>query len=240
MLALYKTVLAPALLLQGQRLRKTALRLPEAAGERFGLVDGRNPMALRLLFTGDSSAAGVGVDWQHEALAQQSAELVAAAAGRSVRWELIAKSGAKTRDAIELIEAHATSPADVVISALGVNDVTSQRSAKRFITDYAELLRVVAQRTGATAAVVSGLPPLHVLPAAPQPLRWYLGQCAKRLDDALQQFSAERQNTAFVSLRWAKPTEMARDNFHPGKTQYRQWAHLVAEQVLAVAPRAAI
>ena len=239
MLTLYKTVLAPALLLQGSRLRKTALRLPEAAGERSGLVNGKDPEPLRLLFIGDSSAAGVGVDWQHEALAHQTAELVAAASARSVQWELIAKSGANTRDAIELVKAHARRRADVVISALGVNDVTSQNNARRFITDYKELLNVVAQRTGASAAVVSGLPPMHILPAAPQPLRWYLGQCAKRLDAALQQFSAGRQNARFVSLAWAKASEMARDRFHPGKGQYKHWAGLVAEQVLSVAPRSA-
>ena len=237
MLTLYKVLLAPALLLQGSRLRKTALRLPEAAGERSGHIHGNGAQPLRLLFTGDSSAAGVGVDWQHQALAQQAAQLVAARSGRSVQWTLIAQSGANTRDAIALIKAQANGPADVVISALGVNDVTSQTSARRFVRDYNELLTVVAQRTGARAAVISGLPPLHKLPAAPQPLRWYLGQCARRLDDALQKFSAQRPDTSFVSLAWAKASEMARDKFHPGRSQYQQWAALVAEQVLAVAPR---
>jgi len=239
MLTLYKSVLAPALLLQGMRLRRTALRLPEAAGERSGLIQGKGPRPLRLLFTGDSSAAGVGVDWQHEALALQTAELVAAATARSVQWELIAKSGVNTREAIELLKTSAMGKADVVVSALGVNDVTSQNNAKRFIRDYKELLDVVAERTGASAAVVSGLPPLHILPAAPQPLRWYLGQCAKRLDLALQQYAAARPSTAFVSLAWAKASEMARDKFHPGKGQYKHWASLVAEQVLAVTPRSA-
>jgi lysophospholipase L1-like esterase len=159
MLTLYKVLLAPALVLQGSRLRKTALRLPEAAGDRSGHIHGNGAQPLRLLFTGDSSAAGVGVDWQHEALAQQAAQLVAARSGRSVQWTLIAQSGANTRDAIELIKAQANGPADVLISALGVNDVTSQTSARRFVRDYNELLTVVAQRTGARAAVISGLPP---------------------------------------------------------------------------------
>ena len=239
MLTLYKSALAPALLLQGWRLRKTALRLPEAAGERSGFISGKDTEPLRLLFIGDSSAAGVGVDWQHEALAHQTAEIVAATSARSVRWELIAKSGASTRDAIELVKTHAKERADVVISALGVNDVTSQNNARRFISDYKELLSVVTQRTGASAAVISGLPPLHILPAAPQPLRWYLGQCAKRLDAALQSFSESHPNTEFVSLAWAKAAEMARDKFHPGKGQYKHWANLVAQQVLSVAQRRA-
>jgi lysophospholipase L1-like esterase len=237
MLTLYKVLLAPALLWQGSRLRRTALRLPEAAGDRTGLIPGDVAHALRLLFVGDSSAAGVGVDWQHEGLAQQTAQMVAAASGKTVHWTLVAKSGVNTREAIELFRAQPAQPADVVIAALGVNDVTSQNSASRFVQDYAELLGWVERRSGATAAVLSGLPPLHILPAAPQPLRWYLGQCAQRLDTALRAFSASRGNVRFVSLAWAKAEDMACDRFHPGKAQYQHWATLVAEQVLAVAPR---
>lgn len=236
MLTLYKTILAPALLLQGHKLRKTALRLPEAAGPRCGQFAGHDASALRLLFVGDSSAAGVGVDWQHEALAYQAAEIVSKASNRTVQWELIAKSGVTTRDALGLVTAHANNPADILISALGVNDVTAQNSPKRFIADYQELLNVVAARTGARAAVVSGLPPLHILPAAAQPLRWYLGQCAARLNKSLSQFVAETSNAKFVSLAWAKAGDMARDKFHPGKGQYREWAHLVADQILALMP----
>lgn len=244
MLNLYKILLAPALLLQGAHLRKTALRLPEASGERCGTVGaaaGSNPSSpLRLLFVGDSSAAGVGVDWQHEALAQQTAGLVAQATRRSVRWELIARSGVNTREAMALIQAHQPGPADIVICALGVNDVTSQRGARRFIADYTALLALIKRRTGAYAVVISGLPPLHVLPAAPQPLRWYLGQCARRLDRALQTLCAANKNdTRFVSLAWAEAHEMARDQFHPGKTQYRHWARLVAAHIVLLPPRSA-
>lgn len=236
MLNLYKTVLAPALLVQGARLRKSALRLPEADGPRSGMFGAGTTEPLRLLFVGDSSAAGVGVDWQHEALAHQTAQFVSSASNRAVSWELIAKSGVNTREAIKLIEAHSPRPADVLISALGVNDVTSQNGTKRFISDYTAFLNIIEQRTGARAAVVSGLPPLHILPAAPQPLRWYLGQCARRLDQALNQLCTETSNMKFVSLAWAKAHEMARDKFHPGKGQYRRWAELVAEQVLSLAP----
>lgn len=238
MLTLYKTLLAPALLWQGAHLRRTALRLPEAAGPRAGLITGlaadaaNNP--LRLLFVGDSSAAGVGVDCQREALAHQAASQVAAASGRSVRWTLIARSGANTRDAIDLVRAQAKEAADVVITGLGVNDVTGQVGGRQFIRDYRELLALVAERTGARAAVVSGLPPLHRLPAAPQPLRWYLGQCASRLDRALQALCANQPDRRFVSLGWARASEMARDHFHPGKGQYRYWAERVAEQITSL------
>lgn len=61
--------LAPVLLWQGRNVRRSTLRLPEAAGVRYGQV-GRGP-ALRILLLGDSSAAGVGVSQQEQALAGQ-------------------------------------------------------------------------------------------------------------------------------------------------------------------------
>ena len=61
-----KVVLGPVLLAQGRRVRRTALRLAEAAGERSGLVviDSVQP-ELKLLFVGDSTMAGVGVKPAH-------------------------------------------------------------------------------------------------------------------------------------------------------------------------------
>ena len=71
-----KVVLGPVLLAQGRRVRRTALRLAEAAGERSGLVviDSSQP-ELKLLFVGDSTMAGVGAKHQSAALASQVASI---------------------------------------------------------------------------------------------------------------------------------------------------------------------
>ncbi|MEZ5728484.1 MAG: SGNH/GDSL hydrolase family protein [Burkholderiaceae bacterium] len=232
---IYKIALAPALLLQGARLRKTALRLPEARGPRSGRVGAGDAPVLRVLFLGDSSAAGVGVESQQEAMPLQAAQRIAARLGRPVHWRLVARSGVNTREAQALLEAHPPEPADIVVCALGVNDVTSQRGARDFVADYDALLRCVETRTGAQHAVISGLPPLHRLPAAPQPLRWYLGQCAARLDAALRRHCDGRANLRFIDLNDASPLEAARDGFHPGKSQYLRWALTVADEVVMLA-----
>lgn len=78
--------LAPVYLYQGLKLKKTALRLPEAEGERRGRLtlaandnalensqvnDNASPdkPTLNIMLLGDSSAAGVGVSSQQQALA---------------------------------------------------------------------------------------------------------------------------------------------------------------------------
>lgn len=237
MRTLYKVALAPFLLAQSRKLRATALRLPEPEGNRAGIVAApksteSSDESLRILVVGDSSAAGVGVEHQQDALAMPLAHLVAQKTGRQVQWHLYAKSGLNTREAHAFLDAQMLPAADLIVVALGVNDVTAQHSAEQFIADYQQLLRMLFNKTCAQKAVISGLPPLHQLPVAPQPLRWYLGQCAKRLDLALQKLCARTANLSYVSLQWAKAEHMARDKFHPGPSQYLQWAALISEAAL--------
>ncbi|CAB3766681.1 lipase [Burkholderia paludis] len=235
MLRLYKLVLGPVLLIQARRLRRTALRLPEAAGPRCGsegLRDAPQP-ALRILVVGDSSAAGVGVEDQTQALAQPVAKLLAIKLGRPITWQLVAKSGVNTEESLALLRQSQLEPADFLVIALGTNDVTSQRSPLQFLQDYRRLVEEVRRRTGVVGLVATGLPPLRILPAAQHPLRWYLGRYATRLDRMLRRWISQDDAARYISLDWAaKPLEMARDRFHPGAGQYRRWAELVSEQIV--------
>lgn len=238
MLALCKYSLAPILLIQAGRVRRSALRLPEPPGPRDGHFRADSEDSLSVLFVGDSSAAGVGVSHQREGLALQTARRLCARLDVSVNWQLIAKSGVNTREALALLAGSRIRKADVVITAIGTNDVTSQQSASAFVANYEALANEIRARSGAKAFVVTGLPPFHMLTAAPQPLRWYLGQYAKRLDDGLQRWCNGRPETSFLSLQWAaKPEEMAIDRYHPGKSQYQRWSKLVCDQVTGLLSR---
>ena len=89
-------VLLPLLIWQGGRLRTTMPRLPEADGPRTGLTSGPAP-SLRLVILGDSSAAGVGVGRQDEALAgswPRSPLSVSAARSRGDSWRAAARQRA--------------------------------------------------------------------------------------------------------------------------------------------------
>ena len=239
MLNLFKYSLGPILFLQSRHLRKTALRLPEAAGPRAGSIAAfSSARPLRLLFVGDSSAAGVGVDHQEQALAIQTSSFLAEQLGTPVEWQLLAKSGVNTQQALKLLHRSPPNPADILITALGTNDVTSQRTGKQFLSDYQMLVSQVRQLCGIHSVVVTGLPPLRVLPAAPHPLRWYLGKYAASLDRELRNWVNTQACYRYVSLEWAAvPEAMARDKFHPGLEQYRHWAQLVANSIAELLPR---
>jgi lysophospholipase L1-like esterase len=225
-----KLALGPVLLPQARWLKRTAVRLPEPQGPREGQV-GLGDKAVRLLVLGDSSAAGVGVAQQSQALALPLAQALAERLGGAVAWQLVARSGVNTAEARDMLANARLNRADVVVSVLGVNDVSSQVTARRFTEQTQLLWDEVRLRTGARWAVVCGLPPMHMLSAVPHPLRWYLGRYAEMLDGAIAEW-AHRERLGFCGLRWASdPADLAADGFHPGPGLYPQWARRLADLI---------
>ena len=238
-----KVALAPLLVWQGQRVRREALRLPEAKGPREGLADQATdrPHGLRLLIVGDSSAAGVGVATQADALAAPLAEALARRLGAPVAWQLVATSGHRAADALAAIRTAQLAPADVMLAVLGVNDAVAMARASRWLATLDALHACAAQRAGVRMSWHSGLPPMGRFPLLPQPLRWVLGREAARLDRALQRHVEGRLDRRHVPL---PPTPagalpegwVAADGYHPGPAGYRAWVETLAEALVASWP----
>jgi lysophospholipase L1-like esterase len=227
-----KISLGPILLWQGKRTRVQTVKLPEATGERSGLVGEHiKQTTFKLLVIGDSSAAGVGAGTQSQALAYQTASALAQQLQRPVAWQIIAKSGLNTAQAQAFFLQSPANAADVVLFALGVNDATSQVKASRFIAESSALWHTVKSATGARIAVFSGMPPVHDFPALPQPLRFYLGLWSKWLDSHLQAW-ARQQGHIYCpiesTLNQASVADMASDGYHPGPRIYQAWGIQVA------------
>jgi len=225
-----RVVLMPVLLVQAMYLRMTVVRLPEPEGPRRGTV-GEGPK-LRLLILGDSSAAGVGVQVQDDALLGQVTALLAEVA--TVEFQLIARTGAKTGDVLGWLDDMPQGPFDVVVVALGVNDVTKAVTLRKWLTQQSTLLDQLVQSFGAKHVVVSGLPPMRDFPLLPQPLRWVLGRQAERFDRALHALVAVRDDSSAVTIDLqVSDDNMSPDGFHPGAEVYATWAAAVAAHIMA-------
>ena len=235
---LAKLALLPLLIAQGKHVRATALKLPEAAGERHG-VAGSGRIALRVLVVGDSSAAGVGVGTQDEAFAGQLAQALAERTGAAVGWQLIATSGHTAGDAARALAGATLANADLLVTALGVNDVVSQTRPAQFLAALDEIHALAVTRANVTHTWHCGLPPMGIFPLLPQPLRWTLGRDAAHLDHALVRHLQGQTGRLHLPLPEAPRAPgrddatpegwMARDGFHPGLLGYRQWGRQVAE-----------
>lgn len=220
--------MAPVLVAQGLRVRRTALRLPEPPGARSGTVGDGSP--LRLLVTGDSAAAAVGAASQEEGL---SGAIVGALREEfRVSWEVRAGTGLRTLQVLRRLEAGPPASFDVAVSSLGVNDVTGGTRSAAFVAQQRSLVSLLRERFGVRLAVLTGLPPMHAFPALPQPLRWVLGQRALGFTRLLEQVAAELPGCVVLTPRL--PLEMkyiAEDGYHPGPLAYAEWGREVAELV---------
>jgi lysophospholipase L1-like esterase len=234
---LYKLVALltlPILIAQAIHLRKRALKLPEAAGDRTSVTDRVNRPSLSILIIGDSAAAGVGVSSQNEALLGQ---LVAQLQNDfTLSWQLVAKTGAKTQDLIPMLaQVNHGKPIDVVITSLGVNDVTSLQRSKSWLQAQQELHQFCFATLRAKHIVVSGMPPLHAFPLLPQPLKWVIGSRAKQFDRRQRKAIVNQPNTSYQALDFnLEVSAMAQDGFHPGALIYREWAIALSKRILSL------
>ena len=117
-----KLALAPLLVAQAMATRRRAPVLPEAEGAREGRVGEGERLAL--LIVGDSSAAGVGVATQEEALAGHLTRTLAHEAQRRVSWQLVARSGITTAQALELVRQVRPMPAEIAVAPAGTRSAS--------------------------------------------------------------------------------------------------------------------
>ncbi|MEW9900769.1 SGNH/GDSL hydrolase family protein [Chitinivorax sp. PXF-14] len=223
-----KLALGPLLLLQGHYTRWATPTLPEAFGVREGIRG--EGAALRIVIVGDSAAAGVGVPSQDEALAGRLVSRLAQT--HRVAWRLVARSGVDTQALLQLLAQSATDPFDIAVVSIGVNDVTSSIRLAEWRAGQGRLLDLLRDKYGVAHIVLAPIPPMHAFPALPQPLRWYLGDRARRFNQHRYQLVSARRDCSLLVNDFPLRAElMAEDGFHPGPAIYSQWADEAATSI---------
>jgi len=228
-----KLALSPLLVAQALRTRARVPRLREPVGARHG-VHGRGEPHLRLLLAGDSSAAGVGVATQSDALVGQLLPQLVELCQVSVQWMLCARSGLTTAQTLALLQSTDLPVFDLAVVVTGVNDVVDQVASLRAVRARESIANLLRNRVGVQHVVFCPLPPIHRFPALPQPLRWMAGADAQRHNRALRTWSAERAarcgdvSTLDLGHVPLGRDTMASDGFHPGAPVYRAVADALA------------
>ncbi|MDG1751549.1 MAG: SGNH/GDSL hydrolase family protein [Thalassotalea sp.] len=223
-------LIAPLIMAQAFYVKRTTLRLPEPKGSRNG-VSGTGPKT-SILIVGDSAAAGVGVETQEQAL---TGNLVDAIAGtHEVSWQMIAKTGDTSQKLFTRLDKATKFPVEYVLVSIGVNDVTSLIKPEEFVINLTKTIELLKKEYHARHILITKVPPMHLFPALPQPLRWWLGVRAKNLNDVLRSLSLSDDQCDFIDL--ALPFDkgyMAKDGFHPGAAAYELWGQHVAKFIQA-------
>lgn len=220
--------------------RRTAPRFGGAPGPRSGRTGDGPP--LRLVGLGDSVIDGVGCSSLRTALTGQTAEALAARTGGSVEWTAAARTGARTRTIrTRLLPAAGLESADFVIVSTGVNDVTGLTRIDAFRREFQRLLDDIRARAPAAAIAVNGLPPMHLFPALPQPLRFTLGLRARQLDAAVAELAHRNKGVRRVGIEFGPGPEglaarFAPDGYHPSESSCRELASALADALVDADP----
>ena len=227
---LTQILLAPVQIPQAIGVVRRALNLPEAAGPRSGRLGKGTPM--NLLIIGDSSAAGVGVETQDQALAGQLTQ--ALSNDFDLTWHVHARTGATTKSTLASLQKSPPFRADIIVVALGVNDVTHAVPFPLWRRSQCALLAHLIATHAPAQIYMTGIPPIGQFPLLPNPLRRSLGRQAQRFEHA-QAATLERVPKAtHVAMDLPMDTSlMAEDGFHPGPEIYALWGKEMASRILS-------
>jgi lysophospholipase L1-like esterase len=146
-----------------------------------------------------------------------------------VSWKLSAQTGYQLSDVVDILEAAPTEYFDAALIAVGVNDVTGRTNLKSWKAQHGRLIHLLTAKFAVRHVLLTSLPPMHSFPALPQPLRWYLGARANRLNSIVQKIASADSRCELLQMNF--PFEagcMAADGFHPGPLAYALWGQHAA------------
>lgn len=190
---------------------------------------------IRYLVLGDSTAAGVGADYERGIVLETARHLA-----RSRRVELLnlAFSGARFRDVLrdQLPRARGWRP-DLVLLDVGANDVTHLTSSRSMRRDLEEIIRSLLAENCEARVVVTGSPDMGAPPRIPFFLRGIAASRAGRINSIARQAVSDHDLTfAPISDRTgpafrSDPTLFHPDRFHPNARGYALWVPVLTEAI---------
>lgn len=196
---------------------------PSRAPRAFG---GAGPR-LSYVVLGDSTAAGRGAPYESGITVATARHL---ALSRRVTMTNLAVSGARMGDLVrsQVAPAARLRP-DVVLIAVGANDVTNLTSTSSIQRDLRTLVDRLRGANQGIRIVVTASPDVGSVRRLAQPLRWVAGWRTEQINAAIEQVAAERGLTlAPIAQRTGPlfrkdPGLFAGDRFHPNARGYATW-----------------
>lgn len=213
-------LLAPVILVQAARLRRTTPLLPAPAGDRTGGTG-----KLRLVVVGDSTAVGTGAETLDDALPGRLGALLGA------RWRAVGRNGATAADVLrDHIADAAGGPADVAVLLVGWNDAMKLRSGRAFARDLGLLVDKLVAASPKGRIVVVAPPVFSAFEVLPRPLRAALGSHAAGLSRLAARVADEHEVDFAPGF---DGTSVSSDRFHPDRTGYTTMAAGIATALQA-------
>lgn len=222
----------PFLYAQGKFVRYKVGRLPDAEGEIIGKI-GESDESIKILVIGESTVAGVGAKNHGEALTGQFAKHLSKNLNKTVYWHAIGESGINVEGTLErLVPNLPEENLDLILVALGGNDVFELSSPKKWRRDMTKLLEILRSKHPKATILLANVPMVRDFIAMPNPLRYILSRLAKLHHFNLKDLAAEMENVYYYDDIKIVEDDFFSDGIHPSTYGYNLWAEAMVEFLL--------
>ncbi|MCL7763322.1 SGNH/GDSL hydrolase family protein [Polaribacter sp. Z014] len=234
--AIISVPLLPFLYFQGKNIRKKVPKLPEAK-EPKGIVNGNFNKTLNLLTIGESTIAGVGVDYHKNGFTGSLSNILSTNLKSNVNWRVYARSGYTVAQVCKkIIPKIEENSADIIVIGMGGNDAFTLNSPKNWDSAIENLINLLQNKFPGTPLFFTNMPPIKEFPAFTKPIKFVIGNLVEILGERLQTITKDKKNVFYfnevITLEnWSKkhglPTNNSKtyfsDGVHPSKLTYKIW-----------------
>ncbi|MEO9569710.1 MAG: SGNH/GDSL hydrolase family protein [Polaribacter sp.] len=229
--------LLPLLYFQGKSIRKNTPTLPEAK-EPKGYVNVRSDKTLNIITIGESTIAGVGVDYHKNGFTGILANSLSKKLATNITWKVYAKSGYTVKlVSKKIIPKIKESSIDIIIIGMGGNDAFTLNSPKKWISDIEKLINLIQNKHPNTPIFFTNMPPIKEFPAFTKSIKFVIGNLVEILGKELHILIKNKENVFYhneiITLKkWSKKHSLDTNNtqlyfsdgVHPSQLTYKIWA----------------
>lgn len=242
--AIVSLPLLPVLFYQGKKIRQEVPKLPEARNPK-GFIKKSSNKTLKVIALGESTFAGVGVDFHENGFIGALAREISAKTNASILWRVYAKSGYTAKMVHQrLLPKIEETNADIIIIGLGGNDAFKLNSPDVWIYQINILMKKLKRKFPKTPIYFTNMPPIKEFPAFTNSIKFVIGNLVqllgKRLDKRVRKKKNVHYNNEVVTLEsWKEKYNITgdvetffSDGVHPSLITYQVWGKDMANYIL--------
>lgn len=242
--AIIAVPLLPILYFQGKKIRKNVPNLPEARNPK-GYIKTSSEKTLKIIVIGESTIAGVGVDFHENGFTGALAKEISLQTNFSILWKVYAKSGFTAKMVRKrLIPAIEDSTADIIVIGLGGNDAFKLNSPDLWMFQINFLIKTLKRKFPKTPIYFTNMPPIKEFPAFTRTIKFVVGNLVEILGKRLQRRVNKKRdvhyNNEIITLKtWQERHNLKgdasiffSDGVHPSKLTYQVWGKEMAQFIM--------
>lgn len=237
--------LLPRLYIDGKSVRKSVPVLPDARIPNGSVMtDGGAVFTIAIL--GESTMAGIGVEYHKDGFAGRLAHYMSESLNRSVNWMVHAQSGATLAEVNQRIVPNLDlNEVDLIVIGTGGNDAFSFTSLRKWNKEVRRTILQLSAKSNAPI-VFAHMPPIRFFPAFTPTLQNTIGNWVDELGHHLGILVKDYDHVSYpdelISLEsWRKKYKFESgvdvffsDGVHPSALTYDVWARELSSFILEV------